>query len=399
MKTGKFLKRFFGTMALCLMLAVVLPQAAALRAQAETKTTSTATVKNGWNGRKYYKNGVALTGRRTIDGKVYYFDKNGRVVTGWKKINGKVYYFSRKSGVGNYGAACTGKKKINSRYYYFSQKGILKTGWKTIDGKRYYFRTSGKMGTTLGAALTKGVHTVDGAVYYFTGGGYVKTGWWYKTSDGEKYYYNSRGVRVTGIQKISGNYYFFRSSGRLLTESKKIDGINYYLDSNGYLEAYSDGSVYYKPNGTKMTDLETEDYKTLLRARAVIAEVTTSNMTKAQKLKACFDWVISKPYKIRRKFSPADGWIITYANDHFIRGGGDCHADGSAFAYLAKALGYTEVYVCLDSNGITSQGHCWTEINGKVYDPLFSEAKNYSKYYGCSYSTYGLRAILHIKMS
>lgn len=98
-----------------------------------------------------------------------------------------------------------------------------------------------------------------------------------------------------------------------------------------------------------------------------------------------------------RKFENTPGWPALYANDHFIRGRGNCHADASAFAYLAKALGYTNVYVCTDADGTTwDTPHSWTEINGLVYDPLFAEAKNYSRYYGVSYRTYELSAVLHI---
>lgn len=135
---------------------------------------------------------------------------------------------------------------------------------------------------------------------------------------------------------------------------------------------------------------------TLQRARDIVAKVTNSQMTSSQKLKACFDWVISKPYVTRRKFVNTPGWPAVYANDHFVLGGGNCHADASAFAYLAKALGYQNVYVCTDSDGTYGTPHSWTEINGLVYDPLFAEAKSYYRYYGVSYRTYELSAILRI---
>lgn len=36
------------------------------------------------------------------------------------------------------------------------------------------------------------------------------------------------------------------------------------------------------------------------------------------------------------------------------------------------------------------------EIDGLVYDPLFAEAKNYYKYYGATYASYGLTAIRRV---
>jgi hypothetical protein len=145
-----------------------------------------------------------------------------------------------------------------------------------------------------------------------------------------------------------------------------------------------------------MSGVKAQDAITLTRAKAIVDQITNSKMSQSQKLKACYDWVIAKPYVTRRKFSNFEGWPAVYANDHFVLGGGNCEADASAFAYLAKALGYTKIYVCTDSNGTSGLAHSWTEIDGKVYDPLFSEAKDYYKYYGVSYSSYGLHPILHI---
>lgn len=88
--------------------------------------------------------------------------------------------------------------------------------------------------------------------------------------------------------------------------------------------------------------------------------------------------------------------ISIYANDHFKRTGGDCHADGCAFAYLARAIGYKDVYACLDVGPKGTNGHCWTEIGGKVYDPLFAQAKSFSKNYDVPYGVYKLPPIIRI---
>ena len=92
-------------------------------------------------------------------------------------------------------------------------------------------------------------------------------------------------------------------------------------------------------------------------------------------------------------------WYAVQANDHFERGCGDCIADASAFAYLAKALGYKNVYICADGSRRDDNSHAWTEINGRVYDPLFAEAKSYSRYYGLPRRSYELSAVLRYRLS
>ena len=85
-------------------------------------------------------------------------------------------------------------------------------------------------------------------------------------------------------------------------------------------------------------------------------------------------------------------WPALYANDYFINNGkrGNCFSDACSFAYLAKALGYKNVYACVDTSQTNGSGQCWAEVDGLVYDPLFSEAKGYYKYFGASYRSYGL---------
>ena len=73
-------------------------------------------------------------------------------------------------------------------------------------------------------------------------------------------------------------------------------------------------------------------------------------------------------------------WPELYANDMFVDGAGNCFSYASAFAYMAKAIGYENVYCC------SSGGHGWAEINGLVYDPEWSRHSNKSTYFGISYN-------------
>lgn len=284
------------------------------------------------------------------------------VPDGWKTaVNGKKQYYIN-------GSCAVGLKKIGSQTYFFDKAGYLCVNKWCQNGGDFY--RANKNGVIL------------------------KNQW--LTVKKKKYYLDKKGIRMVGVQKIGSKRYYFNEKGVMKTGIVKDGKVTYYLDDKGVLEASKKKSQYYLADGKKMSKANSEDYKALLTARKILSKITSVKMSKKQKLKVCFDWVIKKPYVTRRKFKNTSDWPAVYANDHFKRGGGDCHADGAAFAYFARAIGYKKVYVCNDSKGY---GHCWAEVNGKAYDPLFSEAKNYKKYYGASYSSYVLRPILHIAIS
>lgn len=174
--------------------------------------------------------------------------------------------------------------------------------------------------------------------------------------------------------------------------------ITYYLADNGVLEAKKISSVYYYPNGKAMDKAAGYEYETLQTAKKIVASETTPDMTKSQKLEKCFRWVMAKYYVTRRQFDIQESWPALYANDHFLGGGGNCFSDACAFAYLAKALGYKNIYACVDSAKPRSGGHCWAEIDGLVYDPLFAQAKSFSGNYGVRYGVYKLSPRLKKKI-
>ena len=122
-----------------------------------------------------------------------------------------------------------------------------------------------------------------------------------------------------------------------------------------------------------MNSTKAVEFRAYQNARKVVAQNTRKSMSKSQKLETCFRWVMKRYYRTWRRFSQGGkAWYAVNANDHFERGCGDCIADASAFAYLAKALGYKNVYVCTDGYRNDENSHGWTEINGRVYDPLFA---------------------------
>lgn len=304
------------------------------------------------------------------------------VKDGWHTLeDGHVQYFTG-------GKYITGFGQIGGKTYYFDNQGyLLKNSWVNAGGKKY--RTDKK-----GVVIKDKLLTVSKKVYYFRADGSMLKGW-KKFKNGSSYF-GSNGARVTGLKKIGKKSYYFNAKGIMQTGEVKVKNTTYYLDAKGVLEARKVNTRYYDGSGKAMSKVKAQDFETLQRAKGILAKVTTARMTKKEKLKKCFDWVISKPYVTRRVFSNFDGWPAVYANDHFVLGGGNCFADASAFAYLAKALGYTKVYVCVDSSG--RNGHSWAEVDGLVYDPLFAEAKSYSGNYGVPYGVYRLSPILHIKV-
>ena len=113
---------------------------------------------------------------------------------------------------------------------------------------------------------------------------------------------------------------------------------------------------------TKIEELSAQE-KALLKARRYVDAITNDSMTKEEKLKVCF-----KSFRSKLEKSPwvpgykGQGWVELYANSFFDLDYGNCISYAAAFAYMAKAIGYTNVY------GVNT-GHAWCEIDGLIYDP------------------------------
>lgn len=200
-----------------------------------------------------------------------------------------------------------------------------KNQWVKLNGKAYHYNDKGKK--------DKGLIKIKNKTFYL----------------------DSKCVQRTGWQKIDGKYYFFQirngNYGYMLT-STTVNGIT--LTKKGYAK--------YDSTGKRKLDV-------MVKANQIKDSITDLNMTKAEKLRKCYDLAVS--YKSRNIGSFQKGtanWDVVYAERMFTYGNGDCYCFGAAFAYLANAVGYTDV------NVISSGGHGWAEVNGKVYDP------NWAKY-------------------
>ena len=154
-----------------------------------------------------------------------------------------------------------------------------------------------------------------------------KFGW--KVENGKSYYYKSNGVKaVMEVITIDGKQCGFNADGVYIGDK-----------SNEYLTVYQ-------------------------KAINLVKEITNDSMTKEQKLRACFD--IFRQFTEKNPWIPHDrseGWVFRYANNCFDTRSGNCISYGVSFGFMAKALGYDNIYLC------NSGGHGWAEIDGKVYDP------------------------------
>ena len=192
------------------------------------------------------------------------------------------------------------------------------------------------------------------------------------------YYFNKKGAMEKGWMKKKGNYYYFdRQTGKQKFNCK-VDGIKIRKDGTAKLSTYTKNKI-----------------DTMITAKKIMQANTKTTDSKQKKLKKVFNWVLKHPYKRYRTLKSVQskkGWEIIFANDVYKKGQGCCVSEASAFAFLAHECGYKNVYICDDT------GHAWTEINGRVYDILFAEAKNYNKYYNSSYGTAGLHRVGKLKI-
>ena len=150
-----------------------------------------AAASDGWrttdDGKYYYRDGKALTGRQTIDGKKYYFNPSTKLMT-------------------------TGCKWISSYWYYFGNDGAMRTntwGKNVSNGKTYYlyFQSNGK-------AVKDAFKTIDGKTYYFSARSVMATGWW--NIDGSRYYFGTDGVRHSGWLYLGDKtYWFHQATGKM----------------------------------------------------------------------------------------------------------------------------------------------------------------------------------------
>ena len=322
-------------------------------------------------GTKYYnyKTGEMLT----LSKKTLYV--SGEVYSGYYMDSGKKMYHVKKGTQ----TLKTGTLKAGTKYYSYNTGKTRKLSKQTlyVKGKAYtgyYMDSKKKM-----YSVKKGTQTLlnamlDAGTKYYS----------YKekktlTLSAQTLYVN--GKVYTGYYLDSGNMMYSVSGGNLTLVNTTLNaGTEYYSYNARELQALSAQTVYVY--GKAMEGMSAESLATLQRAQAVVAGITNDSMTKEEKLKVCFDYVRTYPEsRPRMPHYKGMDWPVIYADDMFVRGTGNCCSYAAAFAYMAKAIGYEEVYCC------NSGGHGWAEIDGLVYDPEWSMHHHVYSYYALSYDT------------
>ena len=323
------------------------------------------------NGVWYYleDSGEKHTGWLSLSGKWYYLEpETGAMVTGWQEIDGEWYYFAGS------GRMFTGWQEIGGKWYYFRASGKMQTGWLSLSGSWYYLRESGAMQT--------GWAQIGGAWYFFAGSGRMQTGW--MQSSGKWYYFRASGKMETGWLSLSGSWYYMRTSGAMATGWEQISGNWYYFKDSGKMaddEVLTIGEKRYAfAQGGAWRG---EQDPMFFAAYDYAQQFLEPGMTKAQKLRACFDGLADcrekNPWIPHYK---GIDWPQRYAEYFYENDAGNCFGFAAAFGYMAKAVGYENVYCC------NSGGHGWVEIDGLVYDAEWTRHAE-GNYFGRSLSATG----------
>ncbi|MBR1763823.1 MAG: hypothetical protein IJ746_00330 [Ruminococcus sp.] len=264
--------------------------------------------------------------------------------------NGTDYTVSYKSNVEIGTATITIKGKGNFSGSRTKTFKIDRTGWETENGWKVYYYI-GKKAT--------GKFDIGSDTYYF----------------------DSKGIMQTGWQKIGDYYYCFDRLNGKLVKGTTINKIK--VDSTG-----------------KAVDLTTygkQRIATMMHAHQIVLEQTKPTDTMAEKRLKVFKWEYSThPYKqwrlINNVYRQSDEWDILFANDIFVRGSGCCVADACAAAFLFLEIGYTDIWACHDT------GHGWMTMGGRLYDPLFAEARDFNANYNAVGSDYRINPPFKIRI-
>ncbi|MFR3881465.1 MAG: transglutaminase domain-containing protein [Lachnospiraceae bacterium] len=182
------------------------------------------------------------------------------------------------------------------------------------------------------------------------------------------------------------------------TQDITSHGVTYFIERNGHVLGRRKGSRYMAPDGRKLNKKQTAELRAYQNARKVVARITTSDMTDAEKLQRCFVWMQSNGFATQGRLSSGGKfWYAFNANQLFMRRRGNCIPYACAMAYMAKVIGYKEVYIC--SRGTKQQSfHTWTEINGVVYDSYFANRRDADKYYGIKYNDFEYGVVFRQKL-
>ncbi|MBQ6361475.1 MAG: hypothetical protein IJJ25_10085 [Lachnospiraceae bacterium] len=216
-------------------------------------------------------------------------------------------------------------------------------------------------------------------------------------SKGNYRYYDENGKKVKGLKKIGKKYYCFDSKGRQHLGWQKI-GKNYYFfkrtgGKKGYMvKSKTVNHIKLKKSGKAVKSSAENRLYALAEAQRIVEAATVPADKKEVKLKKTWNY-FQKNYLYRGelKFRNGANWDVSYARSVFLTKKGNCYGLGAAWAYLAGACGYAESYA------VSSGGHGWCEINGRVYDPSWARVDKRYSYYNMDMNMSGRNKIPNYK--
>ena len=188
----------------------------------------------GFHPTSYYR----LSGWQTLDSKRYFFDENYQAVIGWYQ-EGDYWYYADSNGHMAKDVTVIGDKK-----YYFDSNYRLGTGWKRVGNTMYFFEQLSENPVNCHAVVEtdtvgRWMTFTDGRKSYINARYQVLTGW--QTIDGNRYYFDSMGIMVTGEFQIGRYYYYAQETaaencpkGSIASGAKEIDGKIYGFHTTQY---------------------------------------------------------------------------------------------------------------------------------------------------------------------
>ena len=230
--------------------------------------TSVQEVTDAFTRNSYYKPDGSMsefTGWQLINDKWYYFDNNSKCLEGWAILSGKRYYFMSFYDTGYWrktksvaGEMVTGYRTINGVLYYFDKSGACQgacgpqNGWYYADGDWYYMKGGKVITEAIGVMdyverQVAVIATINGAEYAFdnlTGkmltdqivnSDVVAESQFVDSRAKSLRYVNADGKVVTkqGWLLTKKGYIYVQSNGTLCTGVHKINGIVYYFGADG----------------------------------------------------------------------------------------------------------------------------------------------------------------------
>ncbi len=270
-------------------------------------------------------------------------------------------------------------QKTNGKYYGYDGSGALvKSQWATINGARYYFKADGSAQT--------GSAKIDGKRYLFDGKGCLlkDTKDRFVTLSNKLYFVYKDGSVATGWLVVDKALYYANAKGVIKRNKKTSEGIAF--DATG------------KAKSSTAANLK-------ITAMQIVASITNGTMTKEQKLKACWDYVVSGQrfnYYPRTPDFTQKGWQKGEALTMFNTRAGGSYGFACAFAALASELGYSPFVVAgkVSSKSATDDGlteHCWVIIDQKYYDPGAQFRGWWTGVYGLE--SYDIRNLIQYKVN